>query len=93
MISKAYDRYPKSVSSSGSSTGARKARKLSIFHTEPEAGREYREEQEQKEEREERYETIKGKEAPADIGKKFQRSRLIFRKEGTIGFIEAGYID
>ena len=28
----------------------------------------------------------KGKEAPADIGKKLRRGRLIFRKEGTKGF-------
>ena len=31
LISKVYDRYPKSVISSGNSTGAQKARKLSIF--------------------------------------------------------------
>ena len=37
-------------------------------------------------------ETTKGKEAPADIGKKLQRGRLIFRKEGTKGFIEPSYI-
>ena len=52
-------------------------------------------EQEKKDEREgqeERDETTKDKEAPADIGKKLQRGRLIFRKEGTKGFIDVGYI-
>ena len=56
---------------------------------------EKRDEQEKKEEREgqeERDETRKGKKAPADIGKKLQRGRLIFRKEGTKGFIKAGFI-
>ena len=32
---KVYDRYPKSTITSGSSMGAQKARKLSIFHTQP----------------------------------------------------------
>ena len=57
--------------------------------------RESWDEQEKKEEREgqvERDETTKGKEAPADIGKKLQGGRLIFRKESTKGFIDAGYI-
>ena len=31
---------------------------------------------------------MKGKEVPADKGKKLQRGRLIVRKEGTKGFIE-----
>ena len=52
-----------------------------------------KEEQEGQEEWEERDETTKGKEAPADIGKKLQRGRLIFRKEGTEDFIDAGYSD
>ena len=39
-----------------------------------------------KEEREGQDETTKGKEAPADIEKKLQRCRLIFRKEGTKSF-------
>ena len=68
---------------------------MSIFGTEPELRTEQRDEQEKKEEREgqeERDETTKGKEAPADNGKKLQRGRPIFRKEGTKGFIEAGYI-
>ena len=33
-------------------------------------------------------ETTKGKGAPVDQGKKLRRGRLIFRKEGTKGFIE-----
>ena len=37
-----------------------------------------------REEREGQDETTKGKEAPADIEKKLQRCRLIFRKEGTL---------
>ena len=53
---------------------------------------EKRDEQEKKEEREGQDETTKGKEAPEDIGKKLQRGRLIIRKEGTKGFIDAGYI-
>ena len=47
---------------------------------------------EEREGQEERDETTKGKEAPAEIGKKLRRGRLIFRKEGTKGFIDAGYI-
>ena len=53
---------------------------------------EKREEQEKKEEWKERDETTNGKEVPADKRKKIQRGRIIFRKEGTKGFIEAGYI-
>ena len=99
MISKVYNRYPKSIIISlDSCTGAQKARKLSILHTEPEVRTEEPEEQEKKEEREgeeewkQRDETTKGKEAPADKGKKLRRDRLIFRKEGTKGFFKAGYI-
>ena len=36
--------------------------------------------------------TTKGKEAPADKGKRLRRCRLIFRKEDTKGFIDAGSI-
>ena len=45
------------------------------------AGREGREQQ-----------TTEGKEAPVDKGEKLRRGRLIFRKEGTKGFIDAGYM-
>ena len=51
---------------------------------------EQREEQEKKEERERQEEQdkkTKGKKAPADKGKKLQRRSLIFRKEGTKGYI------
>ena len=71
---------------------------MSIFRTEPEVRTTYREEQEKNEEREgweqqeEWDETTKVKEAPADKGKKLRTGRLIFRKEGTKGFIKAGYI-
>ena len=51
-----------------------------------------KEEWEGQEEWEERDETKKGKEAPTDKGTKLRRGRLIFRKKGTKGFIEAGYI-
>ena len=51
-----------------------------------------KEEREEKEEWKEQDETTKGKEAPVDKGKKLRRGRLIFRKEGTKGFIEAFYI-
>ena len=37
-------------------------------------------------------EKTKGKEAPADKGKKLRKGRLIVRKEGAKGFIEAGYV-
>ena len=59
-------------------TGVQKARKLSIFRTEPEVRTKSLDEQEKKEEREgqeERDETTKGKEAPEDIGTKLQRGR------------------
>ena len=46
------------------------------------------EEQEDQEEWDEQEETTKGKRAPADQGKKLRTGRLIFRKEGTKGFIE-----
>ena len=46
----------------------------------------------EREEKEEEDKTIKDKEAPADIGKKLRRGTLIFRKEGTKAFIEAGFI-
>ena len=41
---------------------------------------------------EERDKRTKGKEVPADKGKKLRRGRLIFRKKTTEGFIEADYI-
>ena len=44
--------------------------------------------QEERDEWDEWQETTKGKGAPAVQGKKLQRGRLIFRKEGTKGFIE-----
>ena len=47
---------------------------------------------EKRERQEERDKKTKGKEAPVDKGKKLRRGRLIFRKEGTEGFIEAGFI-
>ena len=52
------------------------------------------EKKEEREGQEERDKTTKGKEAPADIGKKLRRGRLIFRKEGTTlkGFVDAAYI-
>ena len=50
------------------------------------------EELEEQEKKEERDKKTKGKEAPADKGKKLQRGRLIFSKECTKGFIEDGYI-
>ena len=53
---------------------------------------EKKEEREGQEERKERDETTNGKEVRADKRKKLQRGRMIFRKEGTKGFIEAGYI-
>ena len=53
---------------------------------------EKQDEQEKKEEREGQDETTKGKETPVDIAKKLQRGRLIFKREGTKGFIDAGYI-
>ena len=40
---------------------------------------------------EERDEKTKGKEAPANKGKKLRRGRLIFRNEDTKDFIEVGY--
>ena len=61
---------------------------MAILCTEPDVRTEKREEQEKKEEPE----TTKGKEAPADKGKKLRRGRLIFKKEGTKGVIEAGNI-
>ena len=65
-----------------------------VFPIKPEVRTEKREEQEKKEEREWQEEwdkKTKGKEAPADKWKKLRRGRLIFRKDGTKGFIEAGY--
>ena len=50
---------------------------------------------EERERQEERDKKTKGKEALPDKRKKLRRGRLIFRKtrkEGTKGFIEAGYI-
>ena len=47
---------------------------------------------EEREGQEERDETLIGKEAPADVLKKLRRGRLIFRREGTKCFIDAGYI-
>ena len=94
MISKAKvcNRYPKSIIISlDSSTGTQKARKLPNFRTEPEVRTELQEEQEKREEREgkeDRDETTKGKEAPAEKGKKLRRGMLIFRKEGMKGFVE-----
>ena len=44
---------------------------------------EQREKQEEQDERDEREETTKGKGDPADEGKKLQRGRLIFGKDGT----------
>ena len=80
---------------------AQKARKLSILRTEPEVRTEWWEEQESslpalqrvgKEERKEWDETTNGQEALADKREKLRRGRIIFRKEGTKGFIKAGYI-
>ena len=55
-----------------------------VFPIKPEVRTEKREEQEKKEEREwqeERDKKTKGKEAPADKGKKLRRGRLIFRRK------------
>ena len=49
------------------------------------------EKKEERERQEERHKKTKGKEAPADKGKKLRRGRLRFRKEGTNAFIKAGY--
>ena len=50
--------------------------------------REDQEEQEEWDDRDKQEQTTKGKEAPADQGKKLRRGWLIFRKESTKDFID-----
>ena len=68
-----------------------------IFRTKPKVRTEKREELAKKErERQEEWDKkTEGKEAPADKGKKLRRGRIIiiiFRKERTKAFIDAGFI-